>query len=87
MDQRLRNAPDLQFMIQCGPRLLADGQALRVLLNNPPRDRHGRTLANLYVGDDDLGLTLVSRGHALRDVRADGGLRLVPAQAKGGGRG
>lgn len=48
-----------------GLRLLADGQALRVLLNNPPRDRHGRTLANLYVGDDDLGLTLVSRGHAL----------------------
>lgn len=48
-----------------GLRVLAEGQALRVLLNNPPRDRHGRTLANLYVGDDDLGLALVSRGHAL----------------------
>lgn len=46
-------------------RRLATGQPLRVLLNNPPRDRHGRTLASLYVGGDDIGLALVARGHAL----------------------
>jgi len=38
---------------------------LRVLLNNPPKDRHGRTLANLYIGGDDVGLALVAQGHAL----------------------
>lgn len=46
-------------------RRLAADQPLRVLLNNPPKDRHGRTLATLYVGGDDLGLALVARGHAL----------------------
>lgn len=38
---------------------------LRVLLNDPPRDRHGRTLANLYNGGEDIGLALVAQGHAL----------------------
>lgn len=38
---------------------------LRVLLNNPPKDRHGRTLANLYIGGEDIGLALVAQGHAL----------------------
>ena len=46
-------------------RRLAADQPLRVLLNNPPKDRHGRTLATLYAGGDDLGLALVARGHAL----------------------
>ena len=46
-------------------RRLASDQPLRVLLNTPPKDRHGRTLATLYVGGDDLGLALVTRGHAL----------------------
>ena len=46
-------------------RRLASDQLLRVLLNNPPKDRHGRTLATLYVGGEDLGLALVARGHAL----------------------
>ncbi|MFO1327763.1 MAG: thermonuclease family protein [Rubrivivax sp.] len=41
------------------------GQPLRVLLNNPPRDRHGRTLATLYAGGDDIALGLVARGHVL----------------------
>ncbi len=45
-------------------RLVAD-QPLRVLLNTPPKDRAGRTLANLYLGGDDLGLSLVARGHVL----------------------
>lgn len=44
---------------------LAAGQPLRVLLNNPPQDRHGRTLATLYADGQDLGLALVARGHAL----------------------
>jgi endonuclease YncB( thermonuclease family) len=46
-------------------RRLAADQPLRVLLNNPPKDRHGRTLASLYAGSDDLGLALVARGQAL----------------------
>ena len=46
-------------------RRLAADQPLRVLLNTPPKDKHGRTLASLYVGADDLGLALVARGHAL----------------------
>jgi len=38
---------------------------LRVLLNTPPQDRHGRYLATLYVGDSDLGLVLVQQGLAM----------------------
>ncbi len=45
-------------------RLVAD-KPMRVLVNNPPRDKHGRTLATLYVGDQDVGLALVSQGHVL----------------------
>lgn len=41
------------------------GQPLRVLLNNPPRDRHRRALATLYAGGEDIALGLVARGHAL----------------------
>ena len=46
-------------------RRLATDQPLRVLLNTPPKDKHGRTLATLYVGGEDIGMTLVARGHAL----------------------
>lgn len=46
-------------------RELAGSEPMRVLLNNPPRDRRGRTLATLYLGAEDLGLALVARGHAL----------------------
>lgn len=45
-------------------RIVAE-KPLRVLLNNPPRDRHGRTLATLYAGELDVGLELVAQGHAL----------------------
>jgi micrococcal nuclease len=45
-------------------RLVGD-RPLRVLLNTPPRDRHGRTLATLYAGDQDIGIGMVSQGHAL----------------------
>lgn len=46
-------------------RRLAGEQPLRVLLNSPPKDRSGRTLASLYAGGEDLGLALVARGHVL----------------------
>ena len=46
-------------------RRLAADQPLRVLLNSPPKDRHGRTLATLYVGGEDIAMNLVARGHAL----------------------
>jgi micrococcal nuclease len=46
-------------------RRMTENQPLRVLLHNPPRDRHGRTLAELFAGQSDVGLELVKRGHAL----------------------
>mgnify|MGYP001316399617 CR=1 FL=1 len=45
-------------------RIVAE-RPLRALLNTPPRDRHGRTLATLYAGEQDIGLELVRRGHVL----------------------
>jgi uncharacterized protein YigE (DUF2233 family) len=48
--QGLRNAPDLQFMIQCGPRLLADGEPVQGLEKTITRrtalafDEQGRIL-------------------------------------------
>jgi micrococcal nuclease len=38
---------------------------MRVLANTPPRDRQGRTLATLYAATDDVGLWMVSQGHAM----------------------
>ncbi len=46
-------------------RRLTENQPLRVALATPPRDRHGRTLAHLYVGEVDVGLELVKGGLAL----------------------
>jgi micrococcal nuclease len=46
-------------------RRMTENQPLRVLLHDPPKDRHGRTLAELFVGQSDVGLELVKRGHAL----------------------
>ncbi|MBK7578981.1 MAG: thermonuclease family protein [Myxococcales bacterium] len=40
-------------------------EPVRVLLHGPEKDRHGRTLAELFVGDEDLGLMLVKQGLAL----------------------
>jgi micrococcal nuclease len=45
-------------------RLMAN-QAVRVLLHSTPKDRYGRYIANLYVGDQDIGLRLVKDGLAL----------------------
>jgi endonuclease YncB( thermonuclease family) len=44
---------------------IATDKPLRVLINTPPKDRHGRTLATLFHGGEDVGLALVSEGHAL----------------------
>jgi micrococcal nuclease len=44
---------------------LTANQRVRVQLADPPKDRHGRTLATLYVAGEDLGLELVKRGLAL----------------------
>jgi endonuclease YncB( thermonuclease family) len=44
---------------------LVEDKPLRVLLNDPPTDKHGRTLAELFVADQDVGLQLVRRGLVL----------------------
>jgi micrococcal nuclease len=44
---------------------IAGDVPLRVLVNNPPKDRHGRTLATLYKGGEDVALSLVAQGHAM----------------------
>ncbi len=41
------------------------GRPLRVLLHSTPKDRHGRTIATLIAGEEDIGLYLVSQGLAL----------------------
>jgi endonuclease YncB( thermonuclease family) len=46
-------------------RAQTDQQYLRVLTNVPPRDRQGRALVTLYAGTDDIGLWMVSKGHAM----------------------
>jgi len=38
---------------------------LRVLVHSTPKDKYGRTIATLFVGEEDVGLALVSRGLAL----------------------
>lgn len=43
----------------------AGEKPLRVLLNNPVKDRRGRTLATIFAGDEDVGLRLVRDGCVL----------------------
>jgi micrococcal nuclease len=45
-------------------RVMSD-EPIRVMLHETGRDRHGRTLAQLFVADEDMGLRLVSQGLAL----------------------
>lgn len=42
-----------------------DGSPIRVLVGIPPKDKHGRFLATLFVDDRDVGLGLVGEGLAL----------------------
>ena len=42
-----------------------ENEPLRVLVHTTPKDRHGRTLATLYSGEHDLGLSLIKDGVAL----------------------
>ncbi len=42
-----------------------EGKRARVELNDPPRDAHGRTLATLFVAEEDVGLALVRSGMTL----------------------
>lgn len=44
---------------------LTKDEPVRVLVHSTEKDKHGRTLATLYVADEDLGLALVRRGLAL----------------------
>lgn len=38
---------------------------LRVLVHTTAQDKHGRTIATLYVGETDVGLALVQKGLAM----------------------
>jgi len=40
-------------------------EPIRVMVQDPGHDRYGRTLAQLFVADEDVGLSLVSAGLAL----------------------
>jgi len=42
-----------------------ENKSARIMLGVPPRDKHGRTLATLFVDDHDVGLALVSEGALL----------------------
>lgn len=42
-----------------------EGTSIRVMVGTPPKDKHGRTLATLFVDDRDVGLALVGQGVAL----------------------
>lgn len=69
--QGLRNAPDLRFMIQCGPRLLADGQPVSGLEKTFSRrtaiayDEQGRLI--LLASAPAYGLSFAQLQAYLRD--------------------
>lgn len=43
-------------------RKMLEDKPIRVLLNAEPKDKHGRTIATLFVDDKDVGLTLLKQG-------------------------
>ncbi|NUQ73158.1 MAG: thermonuclease family protein [Polyangiaceae bacterium] len=46
-------------------RVELEGKPIRVLLHSTPKDKHGRTIATLFVEEHDVGLDLVKSGLAL----------------------
>lgn len=46
-------------------RKAVEAKPIRVMLATPPKDKHGRTLATLFVDDEDVALQLVRDGLAL----------------------
>jgi len=44
---------------------MLEGRSVRILLHSTPKDGHGRTLATLFIGGQDVGLDLVKRGLVL----------------------
>jgi micrococcal nuclease len=46
-------------------RRMFGGKPIRVELEDPPLDRYGRTIATLFVDDEDVGLLLVRSGTTL----------------------
>jgi endonuclease YncB( thermonuclease family) len=46
-------------------RRMLEEKPIRVMLGTPPKDKHGRALATLFVEDRDVGLALVRGGLAL----------------------
>jgi micrococcal nuclease len=57
-------APYGQAAVDTLNRLMAN-RSVRVLLHSPPKDKHGRYIAMLYVDDQDIGLRLIKEGLAL----------------------
>ncbi len=41
------------------------GKPIRVMIATPPKDKHGRAIATLFVDDEDVGLKLVREGIVL----------------------
>jgi micrococcal nuclease len=46
-------------------RKLLEAKPIRVMLATPPKDKHGRTLATLFVDDEDVAVKLVREGLVL----------------------
>jgi len=63
--QKFDNAARFGALAIDSLRRLTENQPVRLVLAEPPRDRHGRTLAHLYVGEVDVALELVKAGLAL----------------------
>lgn len=42
-----------------------EGKPIRVMLGTPPKDKHGRTLATLFVDDEDVAAALIREGLVL----------------------